>query len=107
MSCYYRTNVQASFLALLSWYRTCSLTTERVLLLQNVFAYDRMCSLTIKKKCMCRPLSWRCSPCVPTLFFAERVLQFVGGEEQEEQEEERSDSVLRTRLSLREHFTGD
>ena len=28
-----------------SYYRTCSLTTERVLLLQNVFSYYRMCSL--------------------------------------------------------------
>ena len=29
-----------------SYYRMCSLTTECVLLLQNVFSYYRMCSLT-------------------------------------------------------------
>jgi hypothetical protein len=30
------------------YYRICSLTTEYVLLLQNVFSYYRMCSLTIE-----------------------------------------------------------
>ena len=31
-----------------SYYRMCSLTTECVLLLQNVFSYYRMCSLTLQ-----------------------------------------------------------
>ena len=64
--------VQASFLALLSWYRTCSLTTERVLLLQNVFAHDRMCSLTIKKN-VCAGLFPGAAPHVFQLFFLQNV----------------------------------
>ena len=46
---------------LFSYYRMCSLTTECVLLLQNVFSYYRMCSLTMLFSCdkeLCSLAKW-------------------------------------------------